>query len=300
MSTFDPELANLDDPGTKLAIKGGRAGGTITGSPGGSGTLGRGGGGLSSLGGGVAGAAGDSAAIRALLRKRMLTTSMAPPYLSASAPAPASSVSAPAPAPDGMPQANSLSSLFDMASGRFLRQRPPGGVGGPGGVVGTVPPPTVGPSTWGDTNESGSGVPRDVNFGSGFGGTLNDILRNFLGSGAFSDKVNPAVMEGVRRNALSDAEASRSRNALMAQALGADPASSASYALQSDLNSQGGVAKSLADASLGELTHQRDYGQQLLMALLGGQGTQNQAKSGTTALDQILKIYNAIPKPSNP
>lgn len=133
-----------------------------------------------------------------------------------------------------------------------------------------------------------------MNFGSGFFGTLNDILRNYLGSGAFSDKVNPAIMEGVRRNALSDAEANRQHAALMAQSLGADPATAASYALRSDLQSQGGVAKSLADASLGELTHQRDYGQNLLMALLGGQGTQNTAKGGTTALDQILKIYGTF------
>lgn len=293
MSTFDPELADLEDPGVKLAIKGGRAGGTITGSPGGVGTLGGGGGSLSSLSGGLAGAGADANAIRALLRKRMLTTSQAPPYMSAMAPAP---VAATAPAPAG----SSMSSLFDMASGRFKR---PGGIPGslpsiqpqvPGGQTATPPPP--GGSTWGDINQSGSGVPGDVNFGSGFFGTLNDILRNYLGSGAYSDKVNPAIMEGVRRNALSDAEASRSHNALMAQALGTDPATAASYALRSDLSSQGGVAKSMADASLGELTHQRDYGQNLLMALLGGQGSQNTAKGGSTALDQLLKIYNAMPK----
>lgn len=287
MSTFDPELADLDDPGVKLAIRGGRAGGTITGSPGGGGTLGGGGGSLASsvAGGAIGGAGSEAAAVRALLRKRMLTTTTAPSYLSATTPT-ATPPAAAAPA-----AGSSMSSLFDMASGRFRRPgATPGGLFPPGGQAATPPP---NPGTWGGINESGSNVPSDVNFGSGFFGTLNDILRNYLGSGAFSDKVNPAIMEGVRRNALADADAARQRNALAAQALGADPATAASYALRSDLSSQGSVAKALSDASLGELTHQRDFGQNLLLALLGGQGTQNSAKGGTTALDQILKVLAA-------
>lgn len=142
---------------------------------------------------------------------------------------------------------------------------------------------------------SGYSDPGTADYGAGLFGSLSSLLRGFQGAGTFAPGPNQAIMELVRALALQDAEAARARNALAAQSLGVDPATAASFALRSDLESQGGVAEALSRASLGELTHQRDFGQQLLLALLGRQGTQN-AYNPQRATDVIGSVSGLLPR----
>jgi hypothetical protein len=107
-------------------------------------------------------------------------------------------------------------------------------------------------------------------------GSFSQLLREFLSTGTFDPGVNPDILGLVRSNALSDAQAGQAHNDLLAQSLGVDPATRASAALRSDLQGQGNVARAVSGATLEELTHQRDFGQQLLEALLGKQGAQNE------------------------
>ena len=254
---FDPFTADLDDPGTKLAIRGQRAGGTITGSPGGSGTLSGGGGGVLGVSSALTGGAGEAAALRALIRKRQLAA-RGVPYQ----PTPAAPTAAPAPAP-------AADSLMGMPTGgsSWLQK-----LSGGGGIVGAA--------NGNGVPKDANGLPVDVNFGKGLEGTINGILREFLGTGAFGNKPNPAVMDLVRSKALLDAQGLRDHNALAAQALGADPATAASYALRSDLQSQGGVARALSDATLQQSSQAEDFGRQLLLALLGAKLERNGQRSG--------------------
>jgi hypothetical protein len=121
-------------------------------------------------------------------------------------------------------------------------------------------------------------------------GSISEILKLFLSSGAFSPEANKGIMDATRERALGDAEANRQHAQLVAQSLGTDPATAASYALRSDLGSQGDVSKALSDASYGEATHQRDFGQQLLMGLLGIQGQQNSYKPGKSGFDYLNEL----------
>ncbi|HXU04935.1 MAG TPA: hypothetical protein VN903_28430 [Polyangia bacterium] len=163
----------------------------------------------------------------------------------------------------------------------------------PGDII--RPPVVAGAPNWNRLNQSGNSLPGNINFGSGFMGTINDILRNYLGGGAYSDQPNQAILDSVLSLALGDAGAARDRAVLQAENLGSDPASMASYGAQADLQGQGDVAHALNSASLGELTHQRDFGQSLLMALLGGQGKQNEYNptSGAQWVNAIANLVGA-------
>jgi hypothetical protein len=131
-------------------------------------------------------------------------------------------------------------------------------------------------------------------------GTLNSILRGGGAAGFYSPGPNQAILDAVREMALRDAQGSRDHAALVAQNLGTDPASAAANYMRADTEAQGGVARALSDASYGELTHQRDYIQQLLMLLLGHQGTQNayNPTKGTDVVNSISGLVSAS-KPSS-
>lgn len=161
------------------------------------------------------------------------------------------------------------------------------------GGIGHFTPPIGQPApAGGNPFTPGSERVPGVNFGGGFFGALNEILRGGYGSGAFSSQPNQAILDMVRSLALSDAEAARSRTALQSQSLGADPATAASYALQSDLESQHGVAEALSRAILGELTQGRDFTRTLLLSLLGKQGPQNvyDPTKSTEVLDTVTPL----------
>lgn len=157
------------------------------------------------------------------------------------------------------------------------------GIQGQGKILPPPPPPAAAAATgvapvahpWQSINQSSSYVPGNINFGAGFGGTLNDILRNFLGSGAFSDQPNMALLSAIRSQAEQTAAGQRDHASLLAESEGLDPATAASLGLRADLGAQGGVASTVNNAVTGELQSKQDYGQRLLMALLGGQGQQN-------------------------
>jgi hypothetical protein len=175
--------------------------------------------------------------LRALIRKRYMQTSSAGP-----------SYATPAPASPAMPQP----------------------VAGPAPATPAAPPPL--PSYPG---APAIHDPGKADFGAGALGSISQLLREFLSTGTFDPGVNPDILSMVRSKALEDAQAGQAHHDLLAQSLGVDSATRGSAALQADLAGQGDVSRAVSGATLEELTHQRDFGQQLLEALLGKQGQQN-------------------------
>src|SRR6185503_14148432 len=78
------------------------------------------------------------------------------------------------------------------------------------------------------------------NYGGGFFGTINSILRGGGGAGFYSPGPNQGILDAVREMALRDAQASRDHAALVAQNLGVDPASAAANYMRADTEAQGG------------------------------------------------------------
>jgi hypothetical protein len=212
----------------------------------------------------------DAARIRALIRSRYIGSDRTPSFTAPGA----ATLAGPKPfqAPPAMPNS---------------------GINVPGAVPGL---PTVQDSSKVPPPPPTGYLSPDINYGKNFLGTLNDILRGFQSSGAYGPGVNQGILDAVRSLALGDAAASRAHNALVSQSLGVDPATAASYYLRSDLGSQGDVARAVNAASLGELTHQRDFGQQLLELLLGKQGPQNvyNPKNSAEAVTGILNSLAAF------
>ena len=68
---------------------------------------------------------------------------------------------------------------------------------------------------------------------------------------------------------------------MMGRTLGVDPSTASSYALQSDLNTQGGVADIMSNASLGVKNRQEDFARNLLTTFLGGAFQPEAQKPGT-------------------
>lgn len=140
-----------------------------------------------------------------------------------------------------------------------------GPVGLPGG--GTTGPSTIGtlPGGFAAGNEYlGRGWDTNALLGSGY-----DLLRQFGGAGAFGPDGNPALLAALQSEAGGNADALRRRAATLADVSGLDPGQRASYAMQTDLNTQGDVANTLNAAKLGLLQNQQQFGQGLMSNLLG-------------------------------
>ena len=123
----------------------------------------------------------------------------------------------------------------------------------------------TGPNPWQEAPISpGSPTPGDewVN-------RISALLRDWGRQGAFDLNGNPALMAALRSEATTNADALRRRAALNAQALGLDAGQQGSYAMQSDLNTQGGVANTLNDAVMRQLlaNNQNQWG--LLNSMFG-------------------------------
>ena len=118
----------------------------------------------------------------------------------------------------------------------------------------------MGPNPWQEAPIS----PGSPNPGDEWMNRISALLRDWGRQGAFDMNGNPALMAALRSEATTNADALRRRAALNAQALGLDAGQRGSYAMQSDLNTQGGVANTLNDAVLKQLLGQQSFGQGLL------------------------------------
>lgn len=133
----------------------------------------------------------------------------------------------------------------------------------------------TGPSQWTPPGSNPSGDPTiSLNPWSGSGWdqsrTLNQLyglLSQFGGAGAFGPEGNQQLLAALQGEATQNADAMRRRAATQADISGLDPGQRASYAMQTDLNTQGDVAKTLNAAKLGLLQNQQGFGQDLLRQL---------------------------------
>src|SRR3990167_6319870 len=119
---------------------------------------------------------------------------------------------------------------------------------------------------------------------------IREIMKLFAAGGSFSPGGSKALMDLTRSSALGDAEALRGRNQLIGRNLGVDPSTASSYALQSDLNTQGGVADIMSNASLGVQNRQEDFARNLLTTFLGGAFQPEEQKPGTDFGDLLEGI----------
>lgn len=214
---------------------------------------------------GLASVGGDSGALRSLLRKRLALPATQPSYLT-SAPGSASmTMDLPPDESVGVGQASAGAggggglSMSDWRTGRKRRALNPNGTGTDWVPPGSNPSgdPTIDLNEWSGTGWDQS---RTLN-------RLYDLLSQFDKSGSFSPGGNKGLMDFARTEALGNAEAIRQRNSLIGNNLGVDPATGASFALQSDLNSQGGVADAMNAASRGVLERQDAFGKDILSML---------------------------------
>lgn len=250
-------IDNIDDPESKLARSGvGGRGAPIPGRGGLPASFGYGGG--SVFGSNGAASFGTDGALRTLLRKRLALPSTSPSYLSGGETSFAESGTR----PGAMPSA-SVSGILGK-SGLFGTQQG----GGPTQYTGdpedwrpegTNPAgdPVLGFNEW-----TGSGWDRSRTINQ-----LYDLLKQYADAGSFSPTGSSALMDATRSEAMSNADALRQRGKLIGSNLGVDPSTAAGFALQSDLNTQGGVADALNSAVTGRLNKQDDFGKSILSAL---------------------------------
>lgn len=216
-------------------------------------------------------AMGGEGALRALLRKRLALPTASPSYLMPADGAGMAFADAGA-RPGAAPLAGSAPAATPASGGGFwggVRQihgappiAPAGGGGGWG--AGELPP---GSNPSGDPNIelgdwSGSGWDRSRTLNK-----LYDLISKFGAGGSFSPEGSRLLMDTTRSEALGNAEALRGRGNLIASNLGVDPATAASFALQSDLNTQGGVADAMNSAVTGNARAQDEFGKSLLQML---------------------------------
>lgn len=267
VSILDNNDDYLTDPGFKVARGSiGSGGGGPIGSGGGtfgSATFGGGGG---MLGGLATTAGGNGDALRTLLRRRLRAPAATVPSYLAPADGKFSADTS------GLSTNPTMTSFGRMPSG----SRTPSGGGTPGRMTSPMPvnpaisPPNSGGGSW-DPNDPNSAPDSPwANGDNGFLQNLITILGRFNATGAFTPNGSSAVMDAVRGNAADNAQALLSRNRLTSQALGVDPATAASYALQSDLRGQGGAADAVNDAALKQLLGQQEFGQDMLSTYLRG------------------------------
>lgn len=266
MGVFDPE-----DPGLKQG-RNPAPGGPIGGGGGGGGGFGFGGGGGGLLAGTVtAGPGGEAAALRALLRKRLLGARGAPYQTPGAGPTAVPTGSEAISTVGGPPPPNNLSGLMSLmrpGAGRF-DLRP---AGGPSGTTdpGVIPPER----RTGDTTDRSYNDPRVAPF------VGLDLLIKFLQAGSLGPNPSGATLDAVRSEALGAADAARQRSELAAQSMDVDPATRASYALRTGLQGQSDVSRAMSDAVLKQLMAREGFGQDLLKQLIAGIQQQNVATSG--------------------
>lgn len=138
------------------------------------------------------------------------------------------------------------------------------GVGGQQGGAQWVPPganpsgdPTISLNPW-----SGSGWDQ-----SRFLNQLYGMMNQGGLSGMFSPEGSPALLASLQDEARQNADALRKRASLNADVLGLDAGQRGSYAMQTDLNTQGGVAQTLNAAKRAQLENQQGLYQDLMRAL---------------------------------
>lgn len=164
--------------------------------------------------------------------------------------------------PGVAPAGFSPASFFSGAGQRAQQTMQPGGQ-------------TTGPSQWWPQGANPSGDPTiDLNEMSGSGWDrsrlLNELYKyanQFGQAGAFGPEGNQQLLEALRGEAMGNADALRRRAAMQADVSGLDPGQRAAYKMQTDLNTQGGVAQTLNAAKLGLLQNQQQFGQNLLSSL---------------------------------
>lgn len=90
------------------------------------------------------------------------------------------------------------------------------------------------------------------------------MLQGYGDFGAFSPEGSKGLMDAIRGEATQNADALRRRAATQADLSGLDPGQAAAYKMQTDLNTQGDVAKTLNGAVLQQLLGQQQFGQNML------------------------------------
>jgi hypothetical protein len=104
---------------------------------------------------------------------------------------------------------------------------------------------------------------------SDWAGMLNSFLGQAGNAGAFDPNGSAAITAGLRRSALSDANALGQRTRNQANLLGLDPGAAASYAMESDINGQGHVQDVLANADLQQKLSAQDFARNIYNGYLG-------------------------------
>lgn len=117
--------------------------------------------------------------------------------------------------------------------------------------------------------QEGAAAPGSPNPGDEWTARINQLLKMFGQQGAFDLNGNPALLQQLRSEAGQNADALRARAALNAQALGLDAGQRGAYAMQSDLNTQGGVANTLNDAMTKLLLQNQGQAWNLLNSVYG-------------------------------
>lgn len=107
-------------------------------------------------------------------------------------------------------------------------------------------------------------APGSQNPGDEWMARISQMLRDAGQFGAFSPQGSAGLLDAVRSEAMGNADALRRRSATNASLLGLDPGQRGAYAMQSDLNTQGGVANALNSAVREQLLGQQQFQQNML------------------------------------
>jgi hypothetical protein len=135
---------------------------------------------------------------------------------------------------------------------------PPTQIAPPGGLTA---PTTIGPQDpWGDIPFA----PGSPNAGDEAMQRMWKMLQQYGQFGSFSPEGSAALLDSLRTEATGNADALRRRAALNADVSGLDAGQRGSYAMQTDLNTQGDVANILSGAKRGQLEGQQKFGQEML------------------------------------
>jgi len=140
-------------------------------------------------------------------------------------------------------------------------QRAGGGTAGQGGGA---PAGSGGASQWQDPWGPELFTPGSQNPGDEWMARISQMLRDAGQFGAFSPEGSKGLMDLVRGDAMSNADALRRRAELQADVSGLDPGQRAAYKMQTDLNTQGDVAKTLNNATMQQLLGQQQFQQNML------------------------------------
>lgn len=110
---------------------------------------------------------------------------------------------------------------------------------------------------------------------------MNWLINQGGAGGNYSATGNAALMDAVRANARSDADALHSRALTSARLnAGGDPSAAGYASLQSELNGQNATSGALADASLAQLGSRQDLLDWLLKSRIGADQAWRSADQG--------------------